>query len=178
MRHSLGEFNLRAPLRNMITRSCFPTDLPSKVSWFAAIVATYTLSVDADRPSRGKENTDPMPQLRGSFPWEENQFTKMRHFRSYSHLIEGALNPSPLSENQILFGKYGATNKISSLVPWPVLHILLANFIGLFSIMSEVSGLPRVTPSVSLLYNAEMTDRTGTNFMFLERKLCLESHKL
>ncbi len=33
---------------------------------------------------------------------------------------------------------------------WPSMHILLANFIGLFSMMSEVSVLPSAAPSVEL----------------------------
>ncbi len=33
-------FNLLAPLRNPMTRSCFPTDFPSMGTWLAAIAAT------------------------------------------------------------------------------------------------------------------------------------------
>ncbi len=51
-------FNLLAPLRNLMTRSCFPRDLPSTASWCAAI-ATYTLRVEGDslrsNPSCRKE---------------------------------------------------------------------------------------------------------------------------
>ncbi len=33
-------FNLLAPLRNLMTQSCFPTNFPSTGSWLAAIIAT------------------------------------------------------------------------------------------------------------------------------------------
>ncbi len=36
-----GGFNLLAPLRNLMTQSCFPTNFPSTGSGLAAIVATY-----------------------------------------------------------------------------------------------------------------------------------------
>ncbi len=43
MRRSLGGCDLQVPLRNLITRSCFPANLPSKILWFAAIAAMYIL---------------------------------------------------------------------------------------------------------------------------------------
>ncbi len=36
----LGVFNLLTPLRNLTTRSCFPTDLPSTGSWWEKIAVT------------------------------------------------------------------------------------------------------------------------------------------
>ncbi len=44
-----GGFSLLAPLRNLMTRLCFPRELPSTASWCAAIAATYTLRVEGDK---------------------------------------------------------------------------------------------------------------------------------
>ncbi len=41
---------------------------------------------------------------------------------------------------------------------WPGVQILLANIIGLFSMMSEVSGLRSLTPNVRLWHNVEVTN--------------------
>ncbi len=46
-----GGFSLLAPLRNLMTRSCFPRDLPSTASWCAAIAATYTFEGGGRQPS-------------------------------------------------------------------------------------------------------------------------------
>ncbi len=65
-------FNLLAPLRNLTTKSCFPTDLPSTASWCVAIAATYTLRVEGDslrsNPSCRKESTTKIGHLRKVFP--------------------------------------------------------------------------------------------------------------
>ncbi len=77
-------FNLLAPLRNLMTRSCFPTDLPSTASWCAAIAATYTLRVEGDslrsNPSCRKESTTAIGHLRGSSRRGEHQSTNRFHF--------------------------------------------------------------------------------------------------
>ncbi len=52
-----------------------------------------------------------------------------------------------------------------------------ANFISLFSKVSEVSGLPRVSPSVRLFHNAEMTERTEARFLLPEIKLFVIAKK-
>ncbi len=79
-----GGFNLLAPLRNLTTKSCFPTDLPSTASWCAAIAATYTLRVEGDslrsNPSCRKESTTAIGHLRGSSRREEHQSTNRFHF--------------------------------------------------------------------------------------------------
>ncbi len=38
----------RAPIRNLMIRSCFPRDWSSTAMWCAAIVATYTFKVEGD----------------------------------------------------------------------------------------------------------------------------------
>ncbi len=77
-------FNLLAPLRNLMTKSCFPTNLPSTASWCAAIVATYTLRVEGDsprsNPSCRKESTTLIRHLRWSSWWEEHQSRNRFHF--------------------------------------------------------------------------------------------------
>ncbi len=83
-RWGCGGFNLLAPLRNLMTKSCFPTDLPSTASWCAAIAATYTLRVEGDsllsNPSYRKESTTAIGHLRGSSWREEHQSTNRFHF--------------------------------------------------------------------------------------------------
>ncbi len=49
--------NLHAPLRNLMTKSCFPRDLPST----AQIVATYTLRVEGD-PDQASMGVFPVEQ--------------------------------------------------------------------------------------------------------------------
>ncbi len=77
-------FSLLAPLRNLMTRSCFPRDLPSTASRCAAIAATYTLRVEGDslrsNPSCRKESTTAIGHLRGSSRWGEHQSTNRFHF--------------------------------------------------------------------------------------------------
>ncbi len=77
-------FSLLAPLRNLMTRSCFPRDLPSTASWCAAIAATYTLRVEGDslrsNPSCRKESTTAIGHLRGSSRRGEHQLTNRFHF--------------------------------------------------------------------------------------------------
>ncbi len=79
-----GGFSLLAPLRNLMTRSCFPRDLPSTASWCAAIAATYTLRVEGDslrsNPSCRKESTTAIGHLRGSSRRGEHQSTNRFHF--------------------------------------------------------------------------------------------------
>ncbi len=76
-----GLINLLAPLRNLMTKSCFPTNLPSTASWCAAIAATYTLRVEGDRlrssPSCRKESTTVIVHLRGSSRWERWDSTSL-----------------------------------------------------------------------------------------------------
>ncbi len=70
------DLNLLAPLRNLMTKSCFPTDLPSTASWCAAIAATYTLRVEGDslrsNPSCRKEEHDRDRASPGVFPAGRN----------------------------------------------------------------------------------------------------------
>ncbi len=77
-------FNLLAPLRNLMTKSCFPTDLPSTASWCASIAKTYTLRVEGDslrsNPSCRKESTTAIGHLWGSSWRGEHQSTNRFHF--------------------------------------------------------------------------------------------------
>ncbi len=65
-----GGFNILAPLRNLMTQSCFPTDFPFTGSWLAAIAATWTLRVEGDslrsNPCCKKDSTTLIGHFRGS----------------------------------------------------------------------------------------------------------------
>ncbi len=75
-------FNHLAPLRNLMTKSCFPTDLPFTESRCAAIVATLRVEGDSRRsnPSCKKKSTILIGHLRGSSWWEEHHSTNSFHF--------------------------------------------------------------------------------------------------
>lgn len=135
MRCSLWGFNLYAPVRNLIPRLCFPTDLPSTVSFFAAIATMLTFKVDGvrcpSRPSWRMESTDPIPHLQASSSWQEHQLKNKCYFR-IDYFIEGDTNmrhciyhccwqPSefflvPPKDHTLRFQNSGHEGKI---VPWP-----------------------------------------------------------
>ncbi len=63
--------NLLVPLRNLMTKSCFPTDLSSTASWCVAIAGTYTLRVEGD-------------SLRSNSYWRKESMTMIGHLRGSS----------------------------------------------------------------------------------------------
>ncbi len=83
------------PLRDLLTKSCFPTDLPSTASWCAVIVAAHTLRAEGtglcSNPSCRKESTTLIGHLQGSFQWEEHQSTNAYRLKWNLCHVDGAL---------------------------------------------------------------------------------------
>ncbi len=90
-RGGLGGFNLLAPFRNLMMRSCFPWDRLSNASW----CATYTFKMECDslrsNLSCRKESTTPVVHLRGCSRWEEDQIANRLNFKTKARLAERAL---------------------------------------------------------------------------------------
>lgn len=66
------ELSLLAPLKNLTTRSCLPTDWQAMRAWFIAIDITYTLSMEGVHPlssSSCKTSHRPFEDIDASCRW-------------------------------------------------------------------------------------------------------------
>ncbi|KAJ7996340.1 hypothetical protein DPEC_G00236090 [Dallia pectoralis] len=87
--------SLRAPRRKPDTSGCLPRETPFRGTWHADKAATYTFSVDGDRPVEKRcyrnSNTANTGQLTGSTCCSLHHEVNSFHLAAYAFLVAGAL---------------------------------------------------------------------------------------